>query len=94
MGYSKSAYDVPLDKLCQVVSLDLGVRLGLRPFSEITHSDKKEFSLLSGWRQGPCYVDPPHVERPRAKHEVELISLGMNNIIELLTYIAGFDKFL
>ena len=49
MIYPKSAYDVPLDELGQVVCFDLGVRFGFYPLSEIINGDEHEFSLPIGW---------------------------------------------
>ena len=50
VGYTKLAYDVPLDQLCKLVSLDFGVRLGLHLVSEIINRDEQEFSLPGSWR--------------------------------------------
>ena len=47
MSYSKPAYDVSLDKLGRVASLDLSVRFGFCPLGEIMYNKKHEFSLPS-----------------------------------------------
>ena len=50
IGNYKSAYNVPLDELGQVVCLNLSVRLSLQPLGEIINRNEHEFSLPSGWR--------------------------------------------
>ena len=51
-----------------------------------------EFSLPSGWSQGSHYINPPHVEGPRARYQVELISRSVDDVAKFLTYVEGFDK--
>ena len=47
MSYSKPTYDVPLEKLSRVASLNLGVRFGFCPLGEIICNNKHEFSFPS-----------------------------------------------
>ena len=72
--------------------LDMSVSLGFCPFGEVISGDKQKLSLSKGWRQGLDYVDPPHKKGLRTRHGVELVVQDMDDIRELLTDVAGFNK--
>ena len=71
LGDSKLTNDVLLNKLYDVLIIDVSISFRLYPFTEVVGCHKQEFLLSSHDGQGSYYVHPPLREWTETRYQVD-----------------------
>ena len=88
---SKPTNDVLRKEFGDIFVLDVSIRFGLYPFTEVVCGNEQGFLLGSCDGQGSHYVHPPLCKRPRAGYQLQRFKWHMRYGCMPLAFVTLLD---